>query len=92
MNPITTGCCAQCKRRTLNSVDGLERSYFVCVECLDDDRMVQTHNVGVDQPIAFLRDVYNALNDTPIDWLAGNKLEEIRDSLEYIVQREAIMV
>ena len=92
MNAITTGCCAQCNRRTLNSVEGLERSYFVCVECLAHDQLVQTYNIGVDQPIAFLRDVYNALNDTPIDWLEEKGLAEIRYSLDYIVQREAIMV
>ena len=92
MNPITTGCCAQCNRRTLNSVDGLERSYFVCVECLDSDRMVQTYNVGMNHPIAFLRDVYNALNDAEIDWLKDHDLDELTNSLEYIVQREGIMV
>ena len=92
MNPITTGCCAQCNRRTLNSVDGLERSYFVCVECLGSDRMVQTYNVGMVHPMAFLRDVCNALKGAPMDWLEENDLEELTNSLEYIVQREEIMV
>lgn len=89
---MTTGCCAQCDRRTLNSVDGLEGSYFVCVECVGDDQMVQTFNVGVDQPIAFLRDVYNALNDATIEWVEDHELTEIQNKLEYIVNRERIMV
>jgi hypothetical protein len=54
--------------------------------------MVQTYNVGMDHPIAFLRDVYNALNGATTDWVKGHDLEELTNSLEYIVQREGIMV
>jgi hypothetical protein len=57
-----------------------------------DDQMVQTFNVGVDQPIAFLRDVYNALNDATIEWVEDHELTEIQNKLEYIVNRERIMV
>tara|TARA_B100000686_G_scaffold354384_1_gene464325 strand:+ start:6078 stop:6242 length:165 start_codon:yes stop_codon:yes gene_type:complete len=54
--------------------------------------MVQTYNVGMVHPMAFLRDVCNALKGAPMDWLEENDLEELTNSLEYIVQREEIMV
>jgi len=89
MRQMTTGCCAQCNRRTIHSLEGLERSYFVCLECTGEDQLIQVCNMGMNQPIAFLRDVYNALNDSA-DFTAKHKLGEIRSALQYIVQREGI--
>lgn len=91
MRQILTGCCAQCNRRTLNSREGLERSYFICEGCTNEDQLVQTYNVGVDQPLAFLRDVYNALEESTV-FTAAHGLESVRSALSYIVHREGIMV
>ena len=91
MRQMLTGCCAQCQRRTLNSLEGLERSYFICVECTSEDQMVQTYNMGMDQPLAFIRDVYNALEESTV-FTAAHGLESVRSALSYIVHRESIMV